>query len=200
MSDLDRQIEQLRRCEYIKEAEVKALCAKAREILVEESNVQRVDAPVTVRASPPSASTRWPRRKLERAHLSKFPRYSTWRLARECVWRSRGTYICVCVDGPWKLQSANNAHAALASCAPSRPRLPTRACTNQFLLTALLLTRPTPLQICGDIHGQFYDLVELSAKYRHPLTKKYLRLLAASNDEDASQLAISYLQKYNEKS
>jgi len=47
-SDLDRQIEQLRRCEYIKEAEVKALCAKAREILVEESNVQRVDAPVTV--------------------------------------------------------------------------------------------------------------------------------------------------------
>jgi serine/threonine-protein phosphatase 4 catalytic subunit len=47
-SDLDRQIEQLRRCEYIKEAEVKALCAKAREILVEESNVQRVDAPVTI--------------------------------------------------------------------------------------------------------------------------------------------------------
>lgn len=49
-SDLDRQIEQLKRCEYIKEAEVKSLCAKAREILVEESNVQRVDAPVTVRA------------------------------------------------------------------------------------------------------------------------------------------------------
>ena len=47
-SDLDRQIEQLRRCEVIKESEVKALCAKAREILVEESNVQRVDSPVTV--------------------------------------------------------------------------------------------------------------------------------------------------------
>ena len=47
-SDLDRQIEQLRRCEYIKEAEVKSLCAKAREILVEESNVERVDSPVTV--------------------------------------------------------------------------------------------------------------------------------------------------------
>lgn len=46
--DLDRQIEQLRRCETIKESQVKALCAKAREILVEESNVQRVDAPVTV--------------------------------------------------------------------------------------------------------------------------------------------------------
>lgn len=47
-SDLDRQIEQLRRCDIIKESEVKALCAKAREILVEESNVQRVDSPVTV--------------------------------------------------------------------------------------------------------------------------------------------------------
>lgn len=49
ISDLDRQIEQLKRCEIIKESEVKALCAKAREILVEESNVQRVDSPVTVR-------------------------------------------------------------------------------------------------------------------------------------------------------
>ncbi len=48
MSDLDRQIEQLRRCEIIKESEVKALCSKAREILVEESNVQRVESPVTV--------------------------------------------------------------------------------------------------------------------------------------------------------
>ena len=47
-SDLDRQIEQLKRCEIIKESEVKALCAKAREILVEESNVQRVDSPVIV--------------------------------------------------------------------------------------------------------------------------------------------------------
>ena len=48
MSELDRQIEQLRRCEYIREAEVKVLCGKAREILVEESNVQRIEAPVTV--------------------------------------------------------------------------------------------------------------------------------------------------------
>lgn len=47
-SDLDRQIEQLKRCEIIAEGEVKALCAKAREILVEEGNVQRVDSPVTV--------------------------------------------------------------------------------------------------------------------------------------------------------
>ena len=48
ISSLDRQIEQLRRCECISEREVKALCAKAKEILVEESNVERVDVPVTV--------------------------------------------------------------------------------------------------------------------------------------------------------
>ncbi|KAI9026902.1 Metallo-dependent phosphatase-like protein [Hyaloraphidium curvatum] len=46
--DLDQIIEQLFRCEIIKEAEVKELCHKAREILLEESNVQRVDAPVTI--------------------------------------------------------------------------------------------------------------------------------------------------------
>ena len=48
MSDLDRWIEQLRRCEPLKESEVKVLCNKALEIFVEESNVQRVDSPVTV--------------------------------------------------------------------------------------------------------------------------------------------------------
>ena len=47
-SDLDRQIQQLSRCEYIKEGEVKALCNKAREIFIEESNVVKVDAPITV--------------------------------------------------------------------------------------------------------------------------------------------------------
>ncbi|CAG8619997.1 12338_t:CDS:10 [Cetraspora pellucida] len=47
-SDLDGQIEKLRRCELISENEVKELCRKAREVLIEESNVQRVDAPVTI--------------------------------------------------------------------------------------------------------------------------------------------------------
>ncbi len=51
LSDLDRQIEQLRLCEPIKESDVKTLCQKAREILVEESNVQRCDSPVTVRVA-----------------------------------------------------------------------------------------------------------------------------------------------------
>ncbi|KAF0501958.1 serine/threonine-protein phosphatase 4 catalytic subunit [Gigaspora margarita] len=47
-SDLDGQIEKLRKCELISENEVKELCRKAREVLIEESNVQRVDAPVTI--------------------------------------------------------------------------------------------------------------------------------------------------------
>ena len=47
-SSFDSQIEQ-ERCEYLRENEVKALCLRAREILVDEGNVQRVDAPVTVR-------------------------------------------------------------------------------------------------------------------------------------------------------
>jgi len=48
MSDLDRWIEQLKRCELLRECEVKVLCQKALEVLVEEGNVQRVDTPVTI--------------------------------------------------------------------------------------------------------------------------------------------------------
>ncbi|KAJ3081606.1 serine/threonine-protein phosphatase PP-X isozyme 2 [Rhizoclosmatium globosum] len=48
MSDLDAQIEQLKRCEPITEAQVRDLCLKAREILIEESNVQKIQAPVTI--------------------------------------------------------------------------------------------------------------------------------------------------------
>ena len=43
-----RQIEQLTRCQPISEEQVKRLCLKAREILIEEGNVQVVDSPVTV--------------------------------------------------------------------------------------------------------------------------------------------------------
>ena len=59
-SCLDDQIERLKRCEYLREGEVKALCLRAREILVDESNVQRVDAPVTV------SSFRWIPRTMTR--------------------------------------------------------------------------------------------------------------------------------------
>ena len=48
ISNLDEQIERLKKCQYLKESEVKALCDKAREVLIDESNVQRVDAPVTI--------------------------------------------------------------------------------------------------------------------------------------------------------
>ena len=46
--DLDRCIAQLKECETLTENEVLELCDLAKEILVEESNVQRVDAPVTI--------------------------------------------------------------------------------------------------------------------------------------------------------
>lgn len=60
-----RQIEQLRRCEHISEQQVKELCLKAREILIEEANVQWVDSPVTV--SPVYA---WPRGHRQRLRTS----------------------------------------------------------------------------------------------------------------------------------
>lgn len=46
--ELDAQIETLLQCKPLPEAEVKALCGKAQEIFVEESNVQAVKCPVTV--------------------------------------------------------------------------------------------------------------------------------------------------------
>ena len=49
--DLNKWIEKLKRCETIQEADVKALCNRARENLQEESNVQHVQSPVTVSAS-----------------------------------------------------------------------------------------------------------------------------------------------------
>jgi len=47
-SSIDKIVETLRRCELISEREVKELCEKAKEILLEESNVQVVHAPVTI--------------------------------------------------------------------------------------------------------------------------------------------------------
>lgn len=49
--DVNQWIEQLKKCEFIKESEVKALCTKAKEILIEEQNVQNVESPVTVSRS-----------------------------------------------------------------------------------------------------------------------------------------------------
>jgi len=49
MSDLDKAIAQLRSCRPIPESQVRELCYKARELLIEEGNVVTVNAPVTVR-------------------------------------------------------------------------------------------------------------------------------------------------------
>ncbi|KAH7328081.1 Metallo-dependent phosphatase-like protein [Stachybotrys elegans] len=48
MSDLDRAIAQLRACRPIPEAQVREICHKARELLIEEGNVVTVTAPVTI--------------------------------------------------------------------------------------------------------------------------------------------------------
>ena len=47
-SNLDSQIEKLKKCQYISENEVKDLCDKAKELFIEESNVQCIDAPITI--------------------------------------------------------------------------------------------------------------------------------------------------------
>ncbi|KAF5836488.1 serine/threonine protein phosphatase 2A [Dunaliella salina] len=46
--DLDGCLEKIRKCEILAEEELKGLCEYVKEILVEESNVQPVNAPVTV--------------------------------------------------------------------------------------------------------------------------------------------------------
>ncbi|MCJ1417233.1 hypothetical protein MMC32_003575 [Xylographa parallela] len=48
MSDLDQAISELRACRTIPESQVRELCYKARELLIEEGNVVQVDAPVTI--------------------------------------------------------------------------------------------------------------------------------------------------------
>ncbi|ORY65362.1 Metallo-dependent phosphatase-like protein [Pseudomassariella vexata] len=48
MSDLDKAIAQLRACRPIPESQVRELCHKARELLIEEGNVVTVTAPVTI--------------------------------------------------------------------------------------------------------------------------------------------------------
>jgi len=46
--DLDAQIEQLKQCKIISENEVQQLCVKAKEVLMEETNVHHVPLPATV--------------------------------------------------------------------------------------------------------------------------------------------------------
>jgi serine/threonine-protein phosphatase 6 catalytic subunit len=46
--DPDRYIAQLRECKHLPEADMKLLCDRVRSLLLEESNIQPVSAPVTI--------------------------------------------------------------------------------------------------------------------------------------------------------
>ena len=48
MSSLDAKIEKLYRCELLTEAEIVEVCSQYRELAVEESNIQRVQSPVSI--------------------------------------------------------------------------------------------------------------------------------------------------------
>eukprot|EP01006_Ploeotia_vitrea_P049357 TRINITY_DN67333_c7_g1_i1.p1 TRINITY_DN67333_c7_g1~~TRINITY_DN67333_c7_g1_i1.p1 ORF type:complete len:321 (+),score=135.46 TRINITY_DN67333_c7_g1_i1:45-965(+) len=48
VADQDRWIEKLKKCHCLTESELKQLCDKVKEVLMEESNVQPVNSPVTV--------------------------------------------------------------------------------------------------------------------------------------------------------
>jgi len=46
--DPDQWLAQIKECRYLPESDIKALCEKVKELLVEESNIQPVHTPVTV--------------------------------------------------------------------------------------------------------------------------------------------------------
>lgn len=48
ISNPDKWIEQLMRCEPLSETDMKTLCERVRSILIEESNIQPVSSPVTI--------------------------------------------------------------------------------------------------------------------------------------------------------
>lgn len=46
--DADKWIEQLRACQHLQESDMKKLCDRVRNLLLEESNIQPVSSPVTI--------------------------------------------------------------------------------------------------------------------------------------------------------
>jgi serine/threonine-protein phosphatase PP1-1 len=48
MSDPDHWLEQIKQCKFLPEKDMKQLCERVKELLMEESNIQPVSAPVYV--------------------------------------------------------------------------------------------------------------------------------------------------------
>jgi len=167
MADLNAWIEQLRRCEPLAERDVKTLCDRALEILVEESNVQRVDAPVTICAllsvvltGPYSALT------VHRPCCAE-----CWSAGALCL-RSAAMQLLGCsVKALWHMTCVLLVLPVLYISPPPAVRGHCRQ--GVCYVSAVLLRHGLPAGLRGavshrrrgaaggDIHGQFFDLMEL---------------------------------------
>jgi len=148
---LDQWIEQLKKCEPLAERDVKVLCEKALEVLVEESNVQRVDAPVTICKPLPHTSlltymstcafVMHGKQSSNNAFL--FPLSPQMHLSKLCsLLRRIDRCVCTTAQSSSKLLEAHQTHHLVGS----------RQVTSCHALS---------FWAGGDIHGQFFDLMEL---------------------------------------